>query len=54
MKKIDKKEKAIVIIGSGAGGDDMVAELNTNSSLFEHEKINIKIIGSIFFILCVY
>ena len=43
-----------VDVGSGAGVDNMVSELNTNSSLFEHEKINIKIIASIFFILCVY
>ena len=27
MKKIDKKEKAIVIIGSGAGGGTMAYEL---------------------------
>jgi len=32
----------------------MVSELNTNSSLFEHEKINIKITASIFFIVCAY
>ena len=43
-----------VDVGSGTGVDNMVSELNTNSSLFEHEKINIKIIASIFFILCVY
>ena len=43
-----------VDVGSGTGVDDMVAELNTNSSLFEHEKININIIASIFFIVCDY
>ena len=43
-----------VDVGSGTGVDNMVSELNTNSSLFEHEKINIKIIASIFFIVCGY
>jgi len=43
-----------VDVGSGTGVDGMVAELNTNSSLFEHEKININIIASIFFIVCDY
>jgi len=43
-----------VDVGSGTGVDNIVSELNTNSSLFEHEKIKIKNIASIFFIVCVY